>query len=152
MKIAIGCDEAGFMLKEVIKKMLVDLGHNIEDYGCYDESPVSYPDIGYSVASAVAEGLHERGILICGTGIGMSITANKVPGIRAAVCHDCYSTVRSRCSNDAQIMCIGAKVIGPALAKQLVEIWLENNFSGGKSTAKLKKIDTIESLYHGGKL
>ena len=147
MNIAIGCDEAGFQLKQTIMKQLRDLGHTVRDYGCYDEKPVLYPEIGHLVASAVGRGEHERGILICGTGIGMCITANKVPGIRAAVCHDSFSTVRSRCSNDAQIMCMGARVIGPELAKQLVEFWLKSDFSGGGSAAKVDKIKQIEGLY-----
>ena len=148
MKIAIGCDEAGFQLKQVIIKLLKDLGHGVEDYGCYNEDPILYPEVAHIVSSAVAEGKEERGILICGTGIGMCITANKVPGIRAAVCHDSFSTIRSRCSNDAQIMCMGARVIGVELAKQLVGIWLENNFSGGGSTDKVNKISEIEAQYN----
>lgn len=147
MKIAIGCDEAGFQLKKTIMKKLAELGHTVEDYGCFDEKPVMYPDVGIAVAQAVAAGAQERGILICGTGIGMCITANKVPGIRAAVCHDSFSTVRSRCSNDAQVMCMGARVIGAELAKQLVEIWLQNEFSGGGSTAKVAKINQLDMAY-----
>ena len=147
MKIAIGCDEAGFQLKQTIMKTLKDLGHSVDDYGCYDEKPVMYPDVGLAVAQAVASGTQPRGILICGTGIGMCITANKVPGIRAAVCHDSFSTVRSRCSNDAQIMCMGARVIGSELAKQLVELWMENDFSGGGSTAKVEKINQVDEAY-----
>ena len=147
MGIAIGCDEAGFRLKQIIIKLLQDSGRAVKDYGCYDEKPVMYPEVGHAVACAVADGTHERGILICGTGIGMCITANKVPGIRAAVCHDSYSTIRSRLSNDAQIMCLGARVIGSELAKQLVELWLGNDFSGGGSAAKVDKIKQIETLY-----
>ena len=139
MKIAIGCDEAGFQLKRIIMTRLAELGHTAEDYGCFDEKPVMYPDVGIAVAQAVAAGAQERGILICGTGIGMCITANKVPGIRAAVCHDSFSTVRSRCSNDAQVMCMGARVIGAELAKQLVEIWLENEFSGRRQRRESKQ-------------
>lgn len=147
MKIAIGCDEAGFQLKQTIMKTLKDLGHSVDDYGCYDEKPVMYPDVGLAVAQAVESGAQPRGILICGTGIGMCITANKVPGIRAAVCHDSFSTVRSRCSNDAQIMCMGARVIGCELAKQLVELWLQNDFLGGGSTAKVEKINQVDKTY-----
>lgn len=148
MKIAIGCDEAGFELKQIIIKLLQDLDHTVKDYGCYSKDPVLYPDVGHTVSRAVADGREARGILICGTGIGMCITANKVPGIRAAVCHDPFSTIRSRCSNNAQIMCIGARVVGTELAKQLVEIWLQNDFSGGQSTAKVQKICEIEEQYH----
>lgn len=148
MKIAIGCDEAGFQLKQTIIKHLQKLGHTTEDYGCYSEDPVLYPEVAHTVAKAVAENNAERGILICGTGIGMCITANKVPGVRAAVCHDSYSTVRSRGSNDAQVMCMGARVIGAELAKQLVELWLQNDFGGGGSTIKVQKMNEIDDMYH----
>ena len=147
MNIALGCDEAGFDLKQIISAKLKELGHSTEDYGCYDKNPVLYPDIGRKVAEAIAAGKHERGILICGTGIGMCITANKIPGVSAAVCHDSFSAVRSRCSNNAQIMCIGARVIGNELAKQLLEIWLSNDFSGGGSTDKVEMINEIEKFY-----
>ena len=147
MNIALGCDEAGYDLKQIIAAKLKELGHSIEDYGCYDKSPVLYPDIGRKVAETIAGGKHERGILICGTGIGMCITANKIPGVSAAVCHDSFSTVRSRCSNNAQIMCLGARVIGSELAKQLLEIWLSNDFSGGGSTDKVEMINEIEKIY-----
>lgn len=147
MKISIGCDEAGFELKQIIIKHLINLGHDVKDCGSYNTNPVLYPEIGKIVAEDVANGISERGVLICGTGIGMCITANKVPGIRAAVCHDSFSTVRSRCSNDSQIICMGARVIGPELAKQLVTMWLENDFSGGNSTQKVELISEIEALY-----
>ena len=147
MKIALGCDEAGFELKQIILDKLKDLDNIVEDYGCYDKNPVLYPNIGKSVAEAVVSGKHDRGILICGTGIGMCITANKIPGISAAVCHDSFSAVRSRCSNNAQIMCMGARVIGNELAKQLLEIWLSNDFSGGGSTDKVEMINEIEKIY-----
>ena len=150
MKIAIGCDEAGFSLKMAILEMLRSEGNEVEDYGCFDESPVLYPDVAYCVARAVADGKQERGILICGTGIGMCITANKVPGIRAAVCHDSFSTVRSRCSNNAQIMCMGARVIGPELAKQLVDLWMKYDFAGGTSVPKVCRIEEIEKGCCGG--
>lgn len=147
LNIAIGCDEAGYRLKQRIAAQLEALGHQVTDYGCFDEQPVLYPEVGQRTALAVAEGKQERGILICGTGIGMCITANKIPGIRAAVCHDCFSAVRARRSNDAQIMCLGARVIGPELAAQLVDIWLQNDFGGGGSAPKLEQIEKIEELY-----
>lgn len=146
MNIGIGCDEAGFRLKQSVMELLLSMGHSVTDYGCYDETPVSYPDVAYEMAHRVTEGEVERGILICGTGIGMCITANKVPGIRAAVCHDSFSTIRSRCSNDAQIMCMGARVIGVELAKQLVELWLQYDFAGGNSTAKVERISQLERM------
>ena len=106
--------------------------------------PVLYPDIAYAVATAVASGKHERGILICGTGIGMAITANKIPGIRAAVCHDVYSTERSRKSNDCQIMTLGARIIADELAKMMVKTWLDSEFQGGGSTQKVERINAID--------
>lgn len=147
MKIAIGCDEAAYDLKEAIKAYVTELGHEVEDYGVYDLKPVLYPDIAYAVATAVAAGKHERGILICGTGIGMAITANKIPGIRAAVCHDVYSAERSRKSNDCQIMTLGARVVAAELAKMLVKTWLESEFSGGGSTSKVERIKAIEAKF-----
>ncbi len=149
MKLAIGCDEAAYDLKVVLKKHLAskpDL--EVEDFGANAGETVLYPDVAKAVAEAVASGKFERGILVCGTGIGMAITANKVPGIRAAVCHDPYSAERARKSNDAQIMCMGARVIGPELAKYLVDIWLPCEFSGGGSAPKVARINEIEQAYH----
>ena len=146
-RIAIGCDEAAFRFKEYIKQALIDSGWEPDDYGVYNEDPVLYPDIAHKVALDVSLGKYERGILICGTGIGMCITANKVPGIRAAVCHDVYSTERSRKSNDAQIMCMGARVIAPQLGALLVRIWLESEFAGGASAEKVNRIMNYEQEY-----
>ncbi len=137
-KIAIGCDPNAAELKEVIKKHLTDLGYEWEDYGSDD--PV-YANVGIRVAEAVASGKHERGILICGTGIGMSIAANKVPGAYAALCADAYSTERSRKSNNANIMTMGAQVIGPELAKTLVTMWMRSEYTpGGRSEPKIQRI------------
>ena len=151
MKIAIGSDEAGFNMKESIKNFLIKKGIIVEDMGVYNTDPILYPDIAVKVAKSIAEGKNERGILICGTGIGMAITANKVPGIRAAVCHDPYSTERSRKSNDAQIMTMGARVIGEELAKTLVTIWLDSEFQGGGSTEKVERINEYERLFKNEK-
>lgn len=147
MNIAIGCDEAGFQLKKIIMQLLKEKNYEVTDYGCYSEDPVLYPDEAYKVSTAVAAGKHERGILICGTGMGMCITANKVPGIRATVCHDVYSAIRSRRSNNAQILCLGARVIGTELAKEIVKTWLENDFVDGPSTPKVNKIMEIEARF-----
>lgn len=147
MKIAIGCDEAAFRLKEIIKEYLVKLGEEVEDFGTYDTNPTLYPDTAVKVAESIVEGKNERGILLCGTGIGMAITANKVPGIRAAVCHDPYSAERARKSNDAQIMTLGARIIGEELAKNLVSVWLKSEFQGGGSTAKVERINHYESEF-----
>lgn len=147
MSIAIGCDEAALSLKQTIIDYLNKKNIEVEDYGVYSEAPSLYPDTAVTVAKAVADGKHERGILLCGTGIGMAITANKVPGIRAAVCHDPYSAERARKSNDAQIMCMGARIIGPELAKLLVDTWLDSEFQGGGSTEKVERISHYEHEY-----
>jgi len=147
MTIALGADEAAFELKENIKAYLLSIGQEVEDYGVHSTDPVLYPDVALAVAGAVAAGKHSRGILMCGTGIGMAITANKVPGIRAAVCHDPYSAERSRKSNDCQIMTMGARVIGVELAKALVDVWLASDFQGGGSAAKVERIKQIEAQF-----
>jgi len=147
MSIAIGCDHNGFRLKELIKEYLKSLGREVEDYGVYSEDPVDYPDIALRLAEAISQGKHGRGVLICGTGIGMAIAANKVPGVYAATCHDALSTERARKSNNAQIMTMGAQVIGPELAKSLVDVWLNSEFQGGRSQPKVDKIKNIEEKY-----
>ncbi len=143
--IAIGSDEAGFELKATILELLKDRGLDARDYGCWSPDPVDYPDVALELAQAVARGDHDRGILICGTGIGMAIAANKVHGVRAAQVHDPYSAERARKSNDAQIMTMGARVIGPELARSLVVTWLESEFAGGNSARKVAKIIAAES-------
>jgi len=145
MKIAIGSDHLGLELKNMIRDFLKDKEIEVKDFGTMSKEPIDYPDIAKKVAKAVAKGDCERGILICGTGIGMVIAANKVRGIRAAVCHDLYSAERSRKSNNAQIMAIGALIIGSELAKKLVEVWLNSEFQGGRSERKVKKIMEIET-------
>lgn len=137
-KVALGCDPNASSLKEILKKHLETLGHEWEDYGSDD--PI-YANVAFKVAEAVAEGKHDRGILLCGTGIGMSIAANKVPGAYAALCADPYSTERSRKSNNANIMTLGAQVVGPELAKSLVSIWMAAEFTpGGRSEPKIRRI------------
>ena len=147
MKIVIGCDEAGCGLKHIIIDLLQKEGIEVTDEGCRDDEVVLYPNIAERVANIVADGEADRGILICGTGIGMAMAANKVKGIRAAVCHDPFSTERSRKSNDAQIMCMGARVIGPELAKMLVKLWLTCDFAGGGSAPKVEAIKQMEEKY-----
>jgi ribose 5-phosphate isomerase B len=145
MKIAIGCDEAGYQLKELVRKYLVDLNHEVEDFGTFDDRPVLYPDIAFAVAEQVAAGRFQRAILMCGTGIGMSICANKVPGVRAAQAHDTYSAQRARKSNDAQVLAMGARVVGPELAKSIVKAWLESEFEPAHSAPKVKRIEDYEA-------
>lgn len=145
MKLAIGCDEAAYELKMIIKKHLQQAGHDITDMGCHDGAAVLYPNIAFAVAENVVRGNVERAILLCGTGIGMAISANKVQGIRAAQCHDTYSAERASRSNDAQIITIGARVVGPELAKAIVDKFLESTFDGGKSQPKVDLISQYES-------
>lgn len=147
MKIMVGSDEAGFEMKGLISKLLLEKGHEVIDVGVYNEDPVLYPDIAVKGALKILEGEVEKGILICGTGIGMAMTANRIPGIRAAVCHDSYSTERSVLSNDAQIMCMGARVIGPELAKMLVSQWIELKYVDGRSTPKIERMMEYDSQY-----
>ncbi len=143
MKVAIGCDEAAYTLKESLKVHLRARHPEVElvDFGTHnaDES-VLYPDIAIAVAQRVAAGEFARAILLCGTGIGVAISANKVPGIRAAQCHDTYSAERARRSNDAQIITMGARVIGVELANSIVDAWLKAEFDGGRSGPKVERI------------
>lgn len=139
--IAIGADNAATEMKDLIKSHLQVNGIEVMDYSHnVSGNEQMYPDIAYSLALAIREGKHQRGILLCGTGIGMAIVANKVPGIRAAQCHDAYSAERARKSNDAQVITLGAKVIGFELAKILVDIWLQSEFEGGRSAPKVERI------------
>ena len=150
MKIAIGCDSLAINLKQIIISFLKEQEQvKVEtvDFGVNKPDPVDYPDIAEKVAVKVAHGEFDRGILICGTGIGMAIAANKVPGIRAAQVYDIYSAERSRKSNNAQIITLGALVTGPSLATKLVEIWLYSEFQGGGSAPKVDKIMAIENRY-----
>lgn len=137
-KVAIGCDPNAAELKQIIKQQLADLGYEWEDYG--SEDPI-YANVAIKVAEAVASGKHERGILVCGTGIGMCIAANKVPGAYAALCSNVYSTERSRKSNNANIMTLGSQVVGSELAKSLVSIWMNSEYTpGGRSEPKIERI------------
>jgi ribose 5-phosphate isomerase B len=148
MHILIGADANGFALKEELKIYLLALGHTLTDVGV-DEAHDSalYPDIALSLALRIQEGESDRGILICGTGIGMAMTANKVPGVRAACCHDPYSAERARKSNNAQIITFGAQIIAPTLACQLLDHWLAAEFQGGRSLPKVKRMDEIDRHY-----
>ncbi len=144
MKIAIGCDNLAVDLKNKIIEEFSAKGHEFKDFGVYTKDPMDYPDIAEIVAKEVASGAYERGILICGTGIGMQICANKVDGVYAAVCHDIYSTERSILSNNCNMMCMGALVIGPATASTLVDTWLSLKFDeNGRSVGKVAKMRAI---------
>lgn len=140
--IGIGCDHGGYALKQEIIKYLEEQKLEYKDYGCFDESSVDYPVYAKKVAHAVADGECEKGILICGTGIGISITANKIKGIRAALCHDCFSAEATREHNDANILAMGARVVGPGLAVKIVDTFLNTEFSGDER--HIRRIAQIE--------
>ena len=147
MKIAIGNDHAGVEMKQAVSDHLKERGIEVINLGTDTLESVDYPVYGRRVAHAVVDGDADLGILICGTGIGISLAANKVPGIRAAVCHDPYSAERARMSNDAQIMCMGARVVGAELAKTLTDIWLHCEFAGGGSTEKVDRINYYDNQF-----
>lgn len=150
MRVGIGCDEVAVDLKEVLREHLQSqtvAPVQVIDFGVYSRDPVDYPDIAMKVAESILKGQCDRGILLCGTGLGMAIAANKVAGIRAATCHDVYSAERAQKSNDAQIITLGSRVIGPELAKSVVTAWLVSHFDGGRSTQKIAKICQLEQRY-----
>ena len=142
--IAIGSDHGGFELKEHIKKHLTERGTEYKDFGCYDENSVDYPDIAEAVCKAITGGEAENGILVCGTGIGISIAANKIDGIRAAHCHDVYSAEMTKRHNNANVICMGGSVIGRELAFKIIDAWLDAEFEGGRHQARIDKIHKLE--------
>lgn len=144
MKIAIGSDALGHDLKVVLAEHLIALGHQVVDVGPDDDPGVDYPDVAVAAASAVLLNQADRALLVCGTGIGMSIAANKVPGVRAANVGDAYSAERAVKSNDAQILCLGSQVVGPQHAKILIEHWLNSQFAGGRSVRKVAKLRALD--------
>ncbi|OIP70267.1 MAG: ribose 5-phosphate isomerase B [Candidatus Infernicultor aquiphilus] len=142
MKIALGSDHGGYQLKENLKKYLKELKVEYQDFGCNSENPVDYPDVGFKIATEVKNRNYDKGILICGTGIGMSIVANKIKGIRASLCHDVFSARYAREHNDANILTLGGRVIGSGLAKEIVKVWLNTDFSGEER--HLKRLNKIK--------
>lgn len=145
MKLAIGSDHGGFELKESVKKFLDQRNVDYKDFGCYDTSSVDYPVYGEKVALAITSGEYDRGLLFCGTGIGISISANKVKGIRAACCSDCFSAKATRQHNDANILCMGGRVVGPGLANDMVALFLDTPFEGGRHQRRIDLITEIEN-------
>ena len=145
MKIIVGSDHRGFGAKQQIKTIITQLGHECIDVGTSDNNPVDYPDLAYVAGKEVSEGNADRAILACGTGIGMSITANKIKGIRAALCHDELSAQISRHHNDANILCVSGDLIGEVLLRKIVEVWLATEFNGGRHQRRVNKITAIES-------
>ncbi len=148
MKIAVGSDHGGFLLKDEIMKHLKERNIEFTDFGCFTTESVDYPDIGQAVGEAVAKGEYDKGIICCGTGIGISISANKVPGVRAALCGDCFSAKASREHNDANVLALGERVTGIELAKMIVDTWLSAEFLGGRHGRRVEKIAKIEERYN----
>ena len=144
MQIGLACDHGGFELKEEIKTFLKSRDAEPIDMGTFNQDAVDYPDLAVLVAEKVSRGELEKGILICGTGIGMSIVANKFPGVRAALVNDLYSSRFSRSHNDANILVIGGRIVGKDLAKEIVKVWLDTPFAGGRHKGRLEKIETLE--------
>ena len=144
MKIAIGSDHRGFEAKQQIKGIIAELGHECIDFGTDNSNPVDYPDLAYLAAVAVSKEQADRAILACATGIGMSMAANKVNGIRAALCHDELSAQISRDHNDANVLCLSADQVGAVLLRRIVEVWLSTEFSGGRHQRRVNKIAAIE--------
>ena len=144
MKIALASDHRGFEAKQQIRAILTQLGHECFDFGTNSNDPVDYPDTAYLAAKAVADKKADRAILACGTGIGMSIAANKVKGIRAALCHDELSAQISRHHNDANVLCLSGDLIGEVLLRKIVEVWLNTEFNGGRHERRVRKIAAIE--------
>ena len=144
MRIAIGCDHRGLGLKQFVIRLVTDAGYSCEDFGCYTAESVDYPDIAKKVAEAVARGDFEHGVLICDTGIGMSMVANKVKGIRAALCHSAFGAHRARQHNDANILCLGTSE-GQGSVPAIIEAYLTSDFEGGRHQRRLDKIKAMES-------
>lgn len=151
MKIAIGADHAGYRLKDVIVPFLKQLGHTVDDVGCHGPDSVDYPDYALAVCEKVVSGDADKGILLCGTGIGMSIAANKIPGIRCALVHDLFSAKATREHNDTNVLAMGERVVGPGVAQDIVKVWLETTFSEGERHIgrinKVMKIEERQSLH-----
>jgi ribose 5-phosphate isomerase B len=145
MRIALGCDHRGLKFKEAIISLLTELGYEHQDFGCYSSDPVDYPDIAQKVAEAVVSGKFDHGVLICSSGIGMSIAANKVKGIRAALCCNTFSAQRARQHNDANVLCLGEDTLELALALDIVKVYLSATFEGGRHLRRLEKVHNLET-------
>ena len=146
MKIAIGCDHGGLEHKNAIAEHLKERGFEIEDFGIYEQVSVDYPDIAKKVCESIVSGKNERGILVCGTGIGMSLAANKFKGIRAAVCSEHFSAKYTRLHNNSNILCLGGRVIGIGTALELADLFVDTEFEGGRHQKRIDKITEIENL------
>lgn len=143
MRLAIGSDHAGFDLKESLKAYLQEAGHQVEDLGCHSTDRVDYPHFAQQVALAVAGGQAERGVLVCGSGIGVSIAANRIPGARAALVNEPLSARLAREHNDANVVCMGARLVGPDMAREVLRVFLETPFSGGRHQDRVHQIESV---------
>ena len=147
MTVALGCDHAGWELKERLKAWLIQTGHQVLDFGTHSPDSVDYPDYALQVADSIANGKVERGVLVCGTGIGMAMTANKVPGVRAAFCPDPFTARLSREHNDANVLTLGGRLMGSEMAIEILGIWLATPFQGGRHSRRIEKIREAEERY-----
>lgn len=144
MKIAMACDHGGLRLKNVLKEYLLDNGYEVEDFGTNSEDSCDYPDYAGKAAKAVASGACDKGVVVCGTGIGVGITANKVNGIRCALCHDVFSAKATRAHNDSNMIAMGQRVIGEGLALEILKAWLSTEFEGGRHVQRIEKMMAYE--------
>lgn len=144
MRIAVGADHAGFALKEHLKKVLIEWGHEVDDFGTFGPDPVDYPPIAAAVARAVASGQADRGLILGGSGQGEQIAANKIPGVRAALCHDLYTARLARQHNDANVLAMGGRIVAPALAAEILKVWLATPFEGGRHQRRVEQIAALE--------
>lgn len=149
LAIALGADHAGWELKEACKAWLIDHGHQVLDFGTHSPEAVDYPDYAAQVAEAVAVAKVDRGVLVCGTGIGMAIAANKVPGVRAAACSDTFTARMSREHNDANVLCLGARLTSRDMARDILQIWLDTSFAGDRHARRVGKINALEQRLRG---
>jgi RpiB/LacA/LacB family sugar-phosphate isomerase len=148
MKVSIGGDHAGFTLKSSLREFLTLAGHEVLDVGAFSAEPSDYPDFSCAVAASILEGRAERGILVCGSGVGASVAANKIPGIRAAVCHDCFSAHQGVEDDDMNVLCLGERIIGVSLAREVVRTFLQARFSeAARHVRRLAKVKDIEEYY-----
>lgn len=147
MTVALGCDHAGWELKERLKAWLIQTGHQVLDFGTHSPDPVDYPDYAIQVADSVASGKAERGVLICGTGIGMAMAANKIPGVRAAFCPDLFTARLSREHNDSNVLTLGGRLMGREMAIEILGIWLATPFQGGRHSRRIAKITEAEERH-----
>ena len=149
MRIIVGADHAGFPLKGQVVEALRLWGHDVEDVGTHDGEPVDFPDVARSVCDPVRTGKADRGIMVCGTGIGAAMAANKLPGIRAALCHDVTTARLARLHNDSNVLCMGGRILGQAVASDIVRTWLSTQFEGGRHQGRVDKIESLESAGAG---